>query len=137
MSQKIHHSKSVAFKINLKEKDLPYRFRIAVFVVSKYFITWVCFLYYYFSEIDSSTRSWMPTVEQVKGTQPRTFKKITLVLTCIILDASEVVFIEICRYNYQHGPTTVQAPQHLQIFSRVHSKWCHKLCVCIIHGLLN
>ena len=36
---------------------------MSVSVVSKYFITWVCFLYSHLREID-----WMPTVDQVKGT---------------------------------------------------------------------
>ena len=33
----------IKLKLNLKERDLAYRFEIAVSVVSKYFITWVFF----------------------------------------------------------------------------------------------
>ena len=59
-------------KLNLQEKDLAYRFGMSVSVVSKYFITWVCFLYSHLREID-----WMPTMDQVKGTLPYAFKENT------------------------------------------------------------
>ena len=88
-------------KLNLREKDLAYRFGISVSVVSKYFITWVCFLYSHLHEID-----WMPTVEQIKGTMPHAFKE-KYPKTYIIIDASEV-FVETPIYSYSHqpGPTT-------------------------------
>ena len=59
-------------KLNLPHRDLAHRFGISVSVVSKYFITWICFLYCHLHEID-----WMPTVEQVKGTLPYAFKENT------------------------------------------------------------
>ena len=71
-------------KLNLRERDLAYRFGVSVSVVSKYFITWVCFLYSHLREID-----WMPTVEQVKGTLPCAFQE-KYPRTYIIIDASEV-----------------------------------------------
>ena len=77
----------IKLKLNLKERDLAYRFGIAVSVVSKYFITWVCFLYNQFREIE-----WKPDVDQVKGTLPYVFKK-KYPNTYIILDASKI-FIE-------------------------------------------
>ena len=41
-------------------------------VVSKYFITWVCFLHYHLSEIE-----WMSDVDQDTGTLPYVFRKIS------------------------------------------------------------
>ena len=52
----------VKFKLNLRKKDLAHRFGVSVSVVSKYFITWVCFPYCHLREVE-----WMPTVEQVRG----------------------------------------------------------------------
>lgn len=94
----------IKLKLNLKERDLAYRFGIAISVVSKYFITWVCFLYHHLSEIE-----WMPDVEQVKGTLPFVFKK-KYPSTYIILDASEI-FIE--------------TPNDLQIQSSTWSNYKH------------
>ena len=77
----------VKLRLNLRERDLAQRFGIAVSVVSKYFITWVCFLYCHLREVD-----WMPAVEQVRATLPHTFKD-RYPKTYVIIDASEV-FIE-------------------------------------------
>ena len=55
----------IKLKLNLKERDLAYRFGIAVSVVSKYFNTWVCFLHHHLSEIERMT-----DVDQVKDTLP-------------------------------------------------------------------
>ena len=74
-------------RLNLRERDLAYRFGLAVSVVSKYFITWVRFLYNHLREVD-----WMPTAEQVKATLPHVFKE-QYANTFIIIDGSEV-FIE-------------------------------------------
>ena len=71
-------------KLNLQEQDLACRFGMSASVVSKYFITWVCFLYSHLREID-----WMPTVDQVKGTMPYVFKE-KYPKTYIIIDTSEV-----------------------------------------------
>ena len=77
----------VKLQLNVRERDLAYRFRISVGTVSKYFVTWVCFLYHTFRDI-----SWMPSVEQVKGTLPHAFKD-KYPDTYTIVDGSEV-FIE-------------------------------------------
>ena len=53
-------------------------------VDSKYFITWACFLYCHLREVE-----WMPSVEQVIGTLPFSFKE-KYPDTYIILDGSEV-----------------------------------------------
>ena len=77
----------VKLRLNLKERDLAYRFGVSTSLVSKYFITWVCFLYHHLSEIQ-----WMPTVEQVRGCMPHSFKE-KYPNTYAIIDASEV-FLE-------------------------------------------
>ena len=74
----------IKLKLNLRERDLAYRFGVAVSVISKYFITWVCFLYCHLREVE-----WMPSVEQVRGSLPSSFKE-KYPNTYIILDASEL-----------------------------------------------
>ena len=73
----------IKLRLALKEKDLAYRFGISTSTVSKYFITWVCFLYCHLREIE-----WMPTVEQVKACLPHSFKKYCD--TYAIIDGTEV-----------------------------------------------
>ena len=73
----------IKLRLNLKERDLSERFGISVSSVSKYFITWICFLYHHLTEID-----WMPTVSQVKATLPHAFKE-KYPNTYVIIDASE------------------------------------------------
>ena len=72
---------------NPKERDLALRFGVSVSTVSKYFITWVCFLYSHLNEVQ-----WMPDVEQVKCTLPLAFKE-SYNNTYTIIDASEI-FVE-------------------------------------------
>ena len=50
--------------------DLGVRFGISSGLVSRYFTTWVCFLYQELKEID-----WMPATEQVSATLPPAFKE--------------------------------------------------------------
>ena len=42
----------VKLKLNLKLKDLAFRFGILPSVVSRYINTWICFLYHHLKEID-------------------------------------------------------------------------------------
>ena len=77
----------VKLKLNLKVKDLAFRFGVSMSQVSRYITTWICFLYQRLNEID-----WMPTVEQVKGTLPSTFRE-RFSTTFAIIDGSEI-FIE-------------------------------------------
>ena len=74
----------IKLKLDLCERDLAHRFGVTVSVVSKYFITWVCFLYCHLREVE-----WMPSVEQIRGTLPFSFKE-KYPNTYILLDASEV-----------------------------------------------
>ena len=73
--------------LNIRERDLGLTFGVAVSSVSKYFITWVCFLYAHLQKIE-----WMPMVDQVMATLPHAFKD-RYPKTFIIIDASEI-FLE-------------------------------------------
>ena len=53
----------VKLKLNLKVKDLAFRFGISPSVVSRYINTWICFLYHHLKEIDSeSSDEYSPTL---------------------------------------------------------------------------
>ena len=77
----------VKLRLNLKTKDLAFRFGVSPAAVSRYITTWICFLYQHLKEID-----WMPTVEQVVGTLPPAFRD-RYPNTYAIIDGSEI-FIE-------------------------------------------
>ena len=77
----------VKLRLNLKLKDLAYRFGISQSQASRYITTWICFLYQEFKELD-----WMPEVSQVHGTLPTAFKE-NYHTTYALIDGSEV-FIE-------------------------------------------
>ena len=74
-------------KLNLRNLDLASRFGISESLVSRYVITWVCFLYQHLKEIN-----WMPTAEQVAATLPHAFRE-KYQTTFAIIDGSEI-FIE-------------------------------------------
>lgn len=77
----------VKLKLNLKHKDLSFRFGISSSQTSRCITTWICFLYHHLREMD-----WMPAVSQVLGTSPVAFKE-KFPTTYAIIDGSEV-FIE-------------------------------------------
>ena len=77
----------VRLRLNLKVVDLAFQFGISSAVVSRYFTTWICFLYHHVKEIN-----WMPSVEQVAGTLPPVFRE-RYPNTHAIIDGSEI-FIE-------------------------------------------
>ncbi len=77
----------IKLRLNLTEQDLAFRFGISTSTVSRYFITWVCFLYNHFKEIE-----WCPSADQVACTLPHAFK-VKYPTTYIIIDASEL-FLE-------------------------------------------
>ena len=94
----------IKLKLNLKEVDIAHRFGVSVASVSRYFITWICFLYFHLKEID-----WMPTVDQVKATLPHAFREKYLT-TYIIIDGSEI-FIETSN-DLQHQSSTWSNYKH-------------------------
>ncbi len=111
----------IKLRQNLKERDLAFRFGIAASTVSKYFITWVCFLYSHLKEIN-----WMPDVEQIKATLPLAFRD-QYSSTYTIIDASEV-FLE--------------TPSDLQCQSSTWSNYKHHntakiLVACTPNGAVN
>ena len=55
---------------NLTEEDLAFHFAISPSTVSRYFITWISFMYHHFKEVDT-----LPTSNQVAGTVPNAFKE--------------------------------------------------------------
>ena len=102
-------------------KDLSVRFGILAGLVSRYVITWICFLYHHFKEIE-----WMPTPEQVTANLPHVFKMKYPSTYCII-DGSEV-FIE--------------TPSDLQMQSSTwsdykHHNTCKFLVACTPNGTVS
>ena len=71
-------------RLNLKVLDLLFRFGVSPSTVSRYITTWICFLYHHLKEVD-----WMPSVEQVSGTLPSTFRE-KFATTYAIIDGSEI-----------------------------------------------
>ena len=69
---------------NLHVKDLAYRFGISCTSVSRYFITWICFLFHHLKEVDT-----FPSQDQVAKTLPTAFKE-KYDTTFIIIDATEI-----------------------------------------------
>lgn len=95
----------VKLRLNLRNKDLAYRFGISASVVSRYITTWVCFLYHHLSEIE-----WMPSVEQVAGTLPHAFKD-KFPSTYAIIDGSEI-FLETPSDLHMQSSTWSQYKHH-------------------------
>ena len=91
--------------LNPKTRDLAYRFGLSVAAVSWYLTTWICFTYQHLSEID-----WMPSVEQVMGTLPHTFKEI-YPSTFSIIDGSEI-FMETPLDLHMQSSTWSQYKHH-------------------------
>ena len=95
----------VKLRLNLKTKDLAYRFGLSVAAVSRYLTTWICFTYQHLSEID-----WMPSVQQVIGTLPHAFKE-KYPSTFAIIDGSEI-FIETPSDLHMQSSTWSQYKHH-------------------------
>ena len=77
----------IKLKLDRNIRDLAFRFQVSTTTVSRYFITWVCFLYNELKEAN-----WFPTKEQVAGTLPHSFR-LKYPNTMAIIDASEI-FVE-------------------------------------------
>ena len=92
-------------KLNLKHKDLAFRFCVSVTHISRCITTWICFLYKELKEID-----WIPSVDQVFGTQPIEFRE-KFPSTYAIIDDSEV-FIETPSDLHLQSSTWSQYKHH-------------------------
>ena len=77
----------IKLKLNLRNKDIAYRFRISEPIVSRYLSTWICFLYQQLKEIN-----WMPDEDQVITTLPTSFRD-KYQTTYAIFDATKI-FLE-------------------------------------------
>ena len=77
----------VKLKLDLNIQDIAMRFQISTSTVSRYFITWICFLYHELCEIE-----WFPSKDQIAGTLPFAFRE-QYPTTIAIIDASEI-FVE-------------------------------------------
>ena len=92
-------------KLNFPVKDLAFRFTISKSLVSKYVTTWICFLYQHMKEVE-----WMPSVEQVTGTMPCSFRE-KYPTTFAIIDGSEI-FIETPSDLHLQSSTWSNYKQH-------------------------
>lgn len=95
----------IKLKLNLKLTDLAFRFVISKSVVSPYLITWISFLCHHLKEIDS-----MPSVEQVAGTLPHSFRS-NYLHTFAIIDGNEV-FLETPSDLHMQSSTWSQYKHH-------------------------
>ena len=73
----------IKLRYNLKGEDLAFQFGISASSVSRY-VTCVCFLYHHLKELN-----WSPSVEQVLGTLPHSFRE-RFPTTYAIIDGSEI-----------------------------------------------
>ena len=92
----------VKLRLNIKERDLAQRFGVSTSTVSRYFITWVTFLYSHLREID-----WMPDPQQVKITLPYIFRE-RYPTTYLIIDAAKFFLkhLVICSSSLVLGQIT-------------------------------
>ena len=95
----------VKLRLNLQERDLACRFGISTSLVSRYFSTWICFLYHNMKEID-----WMPSPSQVASTLPPAFKE-GYSSTFAIVDASDI-FLETPSNLRLQSSTSSSYKQH-------------------------
>lgn len=94
----------VKLKLDVSVRDIAFRFQISSTTVSRYFITWVCFLYQELREIE-----WFPSKDQVAGTLPFSSRE-RYPTTVSIIDASEVF---------------IQTPSDLMLQSTAWSNYKH------------
>ena len=111
----------VKLRLNLKTKDLAFRFGLSTSQVSRYLTTWICFLYHHIKELE-----WMPSVEQVAGTLPCAFKK-KFPTTFAITDDSEIC---------------IETPTDLHMQSSIWSQYKHHntakfLVACTPNGAIS
>lgn len=103
-------------KLKLRSLDLAVRFGIYESLVSRYVITWVCFLYQHLKEIE-----WMPAVEQV-STLPPVFRE-KYPTTFAIIDASEMFIETPSDLHVQSSTWSSYKSQHGKIHPRMHTQW--------------
>jgi len=95
----------VKLRLNLRHRDLAFRFGLSITQVSRYITTWICFLYRELRDIQ-----WIPSIAQVFGTQPADFRE-KFPTTFAIIDGSEV-FIETPSDLHLQSSTWSQYKHH-------------------------
>ena len=95
----------VRLRHNLKVEDLAFRFGISASSVSRYLTTWLCFLHHHLKELD-----WSPSVEQVVGTLPHSFRE-KYPNTYAIIDGREI-FIHTTSDLHMQSSTWSQYKHH-------------------------
>jgi len=95
----------VKLRLNLRLRDIAFRFGLSISQASRYFTTWVCFLYHHIKEIN-----WTPSTDQVWATLPPIFKE-RYPTTYVIIDASEI-FIETPTDLHMQSSTWSQYKHH-------------------------
>lgn len=95
----------VKLRLNLRHRDLAFRFGLSISQVSRYITTWICFLYRQLLDIE-----WIPSIAQVFGTQPADFRE-KYPTTYTIIDGSEV-FIETPSDLHLQSSTWSQYKHH-------------------------
>ena len=95
----------VRLRRNLKVEDLAFRFGISASSVSRYLTTWLCFLHHHLKGLD-----WSPSVEQVVGTLPHSFRE-KYPNTYAIIDGSEI-FIQTPSDLHMQSSTWSQYKHH-------------------------
>ena len=117
----------VKLRLNLQEQDLACRFGISSSLVSRYFITWICFLYHHMKEI-----KWMSSPSQVASTLLPAFKEgyIHQHLQSWMLLRFFWRHLVIYFCNRQLGAVTKS--QYRKGTGVLHSKWCSFICVSLV-----
>ena len=95
----------VKLKLNLRLRAVVFRFGLSISQASRYFTTWVCFLYHHLKEIN-----WTPSTDQMWSTMPPIFKE-RYPPTYAIIDASEI-FIETPTDLHMQSSTWSQYKHH-------------------------
>ena len=95
----------VKLKLSLRLRDVAFRFGLSISLASRYFTTWVCFVYHHLKEIN-----WTPSTDQVWSTMPPIFKE-RYSTTYTIIDASEI-FIETPTDLHRQSSTWSQYKHH-------------------------
>jgi len=70
----------VKLKLNLKVKDVAFRFGVTERLTSRYITSWICFLCHHLKELE-----WMPSVDQVWGTLPPAFRENLLIPLLLLM----------------------------------------------------
>jgi len=109
----------VKLKLNLRVLDLARRFGISKSLVSKYFITWVCFLYQHLKEIDLT-----PLAQQVASMLPCAFQE-KYPSTYSVIDVN--VEEEVSGYFETIEDRDYDADSELMTIVASHQKICKRL----------